>query len=221
VVGGWSPSGPPVAEAGAGRRIARLTLVPTTPSDVRRGLSRRTAMGLAAASAVVASGCTPSGVDRRAKPRPTPAPSPTEDPDVALAATVLTAEQAMLDRVVATVRRHPGLAPGLAALESAHRAHVRLLTDAVPDDARSRATASASASASASPAPSAVPPEVPARPGPALALLAGEEARLSRVDKRTAFAAESGAFARVLASMAAAAAQQAVALNAAAAGATR
>jgi hypothetical protein len=203
--------------------------VPTTPSDVRGGLSRRTAMGLAAAGVVVATGCTPSGVDRRARPQPSRSaePAPAQDPDVALAATVLTGEQAMLDRVLATARRHPGVAPALAEVETMHRAHVRLLTDAVPDDARSRASASASASASApsaaaSPAPSeSGSPAVPGRPGAALALLASEEQRLGRIGKRSAFAAESGAFARVLASMAAAAGQQAVALNAAAAKAPR
>jgi hypothetical protein len=62
---------------------------------------------------------------------------------------------------------------------------------------------------------------VPASPGAALAALAREEERLSQVGKRSAFAAESGAFARVLASMAAAAAQHAVALNTAAAEASR
>jgi hypothetical protein len=203
--------------------------VPTTPSDVRGGLSRRTAMGLAAAGVVVATGCTPSGVDRRARPQPSRSaePAPAQDPDVALAATVLTGEQAMLDRVLATARRHPGVAPALAEVETMHRAHVRLLTDAVPDDARSRASASASASASApSAAPSPAPSgsgsaAVPGRPGAALALLASEEQRLGRIGKRSAFAAESGAFARVLASMAAAAGQQAVALNAAAAKAPR
>jgi hypothetical protein len=203
--------------------------VPTTPSDVRGGLSRRTAMGLAAAGVVVATGCTPSGVDRRARPQPSRSaePAPAQDPDVALAATVLTGEQAMLDRVLATARRHPGVAPALAEVETMHRAHVRLLTDAVPDDGRSRASASASASASApsaaaSPAPSeSGSPAVPGRPGAALALLASEEQRLGRIGKRSAFAAESGAFARVLASMAAAAGQQAVALNAAAAKAPR
>lgn len=203
--------------------------MPTTPSDVRGGLSRRTAMGLAAAGVVVATGCTPSGVDRRARPQPSRSaePAPAQDPDVALAATVLTGEQAMLDRVLATARRHPGVAPALAEVETMHRAHVRLLTDAVPDDARSRASASASASASApsaaaSPAPSeSGSPAVPGRPGAALALLASEEQRLGRIGKRSAFAAESGAFARVLASMAAAAGQQAVALNAAAAKAPR
>jgi hypothetical protein len=203
--------------------------VPTTPSDVRGGLSRRTAMGLAAAGVVVATGCTPSGVDRRARPQSSRSaePAPAQDPDVALAATVLTGEQAMLDRVLATARRHPGVAPALAEVETMHRAHVRLLTDAVPDDARSRASASASASASApSAAPSPAPSgsgsaAVPGRPGAALALLASEEQRLGRIGKRSAFAAESGAFARVLASMAAAAGQQAVALNAAAAKAPR
>jgi hypothetical protein len=48
-----------------------------------------------------------------------------------------------------------------------------------------------------------------------LRAIARREDELSLVDKRSAFAAESGAFARVLASMAASAAQQAVVLRAA------
>lgn len=198
--------------------------MPTTPSDAGCAVSRRAAIGLAVAGVAVVSGCTPSGVDRRAKPTPTQTQTPDEDPDVALAATVLTGEQAMLDRVLATVRHHPGLGPVLSGAETAHRAHVRLLTDAVPDDARPSPTPSVGASGTGAPSatPAATPTTaprtpVPAHPGPALALLAGEEDHLSLVDKRSAFAAESGAFARVLASMAAAAAQQAVALNLAAA----
>jgi hypothetical protein len=187
------------------------------PCDVRPAVSRRAAIGLVAGAALV-SGCTPTGVDRRSKPRPSTPPVPDEDPDVALAARVLTGEQATLDRLVATVGRHPSLRARLAAAQGAHRAHVRLLTEAVPDDARSGASASASPSSPAGPTPStASTPVVPARPGPALAALAREEGRLSVLDKRSAFAAESGAFARVLASMAAAAAQHAVALTSAAA----
>jgi hypothetical protein len=186
--------------------------VPHSPSDVRCGVSRRAAIGLVAGAAL-ATGCTPTGVDRRSKPRPSTPPVPDEDPDVALAARVLTGEQAILDRLVATVGRHPGLRARLVAAEAAHRAHVRLLTEAVPDHARSGGSASAAPSTPTTPPP----PVVPRRPGPALAALAREEGRLSVLDKRSAFAAESGAFARVLASMAASAAQHAVALTSAAA----
>jgi hypothetical protein len=52
----------------------------------------------------------------------------------------------------------------------------------------------------------------------ALAALAREEDRVALLGRRSAFTAESGAFARVLASMAAAASQQSVTLAAAARG---
>ena len=189
--------------------------MPTTSSDARSVVSRRAVLGLAAGTALV-SGCTPKGVDRRAKPQPSTSPTPQEDPDVTLAATVLGGEQAILDRLTATVRRHPGLRARLSPAEATHRAHVRLLTDAVPHQVTPSTAGTPSPTPSGSPAPAA-PPVVPVRPGLALAALAREEGRLSLLDKRSSFAAESGAFARVLASMAASAAQHAVVLTAAAA----
>ena len=196
--------------------------MPTTP-PVRRavGLTRRTAVGSAAAiGAAVVTGCTPSGVDRR--PRPTPARSAAADPDVALAAAALAVEQRMLDLVTATQKRHPALATVLSGALAAHRAHVDLLSDAVPD----RPSASASPSTSPSPSgsvspsvsPSVAPPpqRVPARPAAALSALSRAEDRVGLAGRRHAFAAQSGAFARVLASIAAAAAQQSVVLASAA-----
>lgn len=196
-----------------------------SPVPARSALTRRTAIGGAAAvGAVVVTGCTPSGIDRR--PRKDAAATPTTpdtDPDVALAATVLADEQAMLDRIAATVARHPGLDGRLAAARAAHQAHVDLLTKAVPDEARKSPSAAPSQDASPSVSPSVSPapagtPAVPARPPRALAVLAKEEDRLSLVGRRSAFSAQSGAFARVLASMAASAAQHAVALADAAQG---
>ncbi len=184
--------------------------MPTTP-PVRRavGLTRRTAVGSAAAiGAAVVTGCTPCGVDRR--PRPTPARSADADPDVALAASALAVEQRMLDLVTATQKRHPALATVLSGALAAHRAHVALLSDAVPD----RPSASASPSVSPSVAPH--PQRVPARPAAALSALSRAEDRVGLAGRRHAFAAQSGAFARVLASIAAAAAQQSVVLAGAA-----
>jgi hypothetical protein len=185
----------------------------------RSALTRRTAIGGAAAvGAVAVTGCTPSGIDRRSRQSAVAAPStPDTDPDVALAATVLADEQAMLDRIAATVARHPGLAGRLAAARAAHQAHVDLLTKAVPKEARVSPSASPSQDAAPSVSPSVPPsptaaPAVPARPPRALAVLADQEDRLSLVGRRSAFAAQSGAFARVLASMSASAAQHAVAL---------
>jgi hypothetical protein len=173
------------------------------PADDPREVSRRTALGLLLSTSAVVSGCTPRGLDRRPRSRPAAAASTaTGDPDVALAATVLRAEQAMLDRLAVAVHHHPGLRAELAPVQAVHRAHVRLLTDAVPDHARPAPAPTASAS-----------PRIPGRPAAALAFLGRAEERLILVDKRNAFAAESGAFARVLAGMAAAAAQQAVVLR--------
>lgn len=161
--------------------------------------------GLVAATASLAAACTASGVDRR--PAARQGPSRAADPDVALAATVLADERAMLDRVVATVRAHPRLADVLAGARATHRSHVELLTKAVPDD---------EASPTATPSAKPPPARVPGRAGPALSALARAEDRLGLVGRRSASVAESGAFARVLASMAAAAAQQSVHLASAA-----
>lgn len=181
--------------------------MPITPSDRPAGMSRRTAVaGVLALAAAGVSGCTPRGIDRRPRAGATATPSPRTDPDVALAATVLAREQGLLDRVLATLHRHPGLRADLGAARSAHRSHVDLLTDAVPLGARPSAS------------PPGATPHVPARAPAALAALSREEDRHAELGRRSAFAAESGAFARVLASMAAAASQQAAALSGAAKG---
>ncbi len=197
--------------------------MPTSP-PVRRpaAVSRRTAVGgVAALTAVVASGCTPRGIDRRPRARSSATAGPRTDPDVALAAAVLADEQDMLDRVLATLRRHPRLESLLSGTRAAHQAHVDLLTDAVPERARASSPATPTDGTSPSVSPSVAPstgvsPGVPGRVPAALVALAHEEDRLALLGRRSAFTAQSGAFARVLASMAAAASQQSVALAAAA-----
>lgn len=186
--------------------------MPTTPAE--RRLSRRTAVGVGlAGAAAVVTGCTPTGIDRRPKPEATVSRAPGVDPDVALAATVLAHEQAVLALVLAILEQHPDLEPTLSTARSAHRAHVDLLQDAVPDDVRVPATGATSPGVSPSVSPTVTPaPRVPARLPVAIRAVATAEDRLALVDRRSSFAAESGAFARVLASMAAAAAQQAAAL---------
>lgn len=176
------------------------------PRDVP--VSRRAAVGaVAGAAAASLAGCTGSGT------RPSPGhvrrgPDAQPDADVALAGRALARERAMLHQVTATVRVHPPLAGVLAGTRATHRAHVRLLTRAVPGQPASR-----------SPAPTEGPDHaqaVPQRPGAALAALARQEARLAQLGRASAQTARSGAFARVLASAAAAAAQQVSALTAAA-----
>jgi hypothetical protein len=170
-------------------------------------VSRRTSLvglaGVAGVTAWAAGGCTSS--DRPApgaagpSPSATPAASrpPAVEPDVRLAATVLGVEQAMLDRVLAVGRRHPRLHARLHDARTAHQQHVRLLASAVPAGFRPTRTRRQ---------PYPVPGSVTA----ALTALARAEDRLARTDRRSAQAAESGAFARVLGSMAAAASQLAV-----------
>jgi hypothetical protein len=175
-------------------------------------LHRRTAVGATAATlgAMLVSACT--GGSPEAVPRGrTTTVTPAADPDVALAATVLVDEQRVLDVVLATLSRHPGLEQTLAPARAAHQAHVRLLTAAAPDQQ--------AGTSSASPSPAATPtrgPKVPTRPGPALRALAGHEHTLGALDQRSALAARSGAFARVLGSMSASAAQQGTVLTLAA-----
>ena len=137
---------------------------------------------------------------------PTPSTFLEADPDVALAASVLAGEQDMVHRIDAAVAAHPALARTLTSARAVHVKHVELLTEAAPV------------------APSATPSPQPGRPrrrpsragdrASAITTLARHEVRLSLVSRRRASAAESGAFARVLASMAAAASQQAVLLRA-------
>lgn len=178
-------------------------------------LTRRATFAAAAGSVALAAGCTPNAANapsrRDARPR---APEP--DPDVALAATVLADEQRLIDRIDATVARHQQLAALLTDPRAAHEAHVALLRDAAPDEPAPSPESSPGSSPSAD-APRAEDtdrtPRAPRDPLRALRALARDEDDLALVDKRSAFAAESGAFARVLASMAASAAQHAVLLR--------
>ena len=159
-------------------------------------------------------GCTGSGTHR--SPRQSRrSPEAKADPDVALAGRALARERAMLQQVSATVHAHPGLAGVLAGTRATHRAHVRLLAHAVPDKQASPSPTPTTPS----PTPTAGGghrPAVPHRPGEALAALARQEARLAQFGRESAQTARSGAFARVLASAAAAAAQQVRGLTAAA-----
>jgi hypothetical protein len=170
-------------------------------------VSRRTAVGgVAAAAVALVAGCTSSNDSKPSATRtPSPRHSPGTDPDVKIAATVLERERVLLERVAATAHKHPRLAPTLATARASHRAHVALLTKAVPNNTPVR-----------SPAPGALP-RVPGRAAAALSALAVAERRLSDVGARSSLAARSGPFARVLASMAAAASQQSAQLSAAAA----
>lgn len=175
-------------------------------------VSRRAGLaGLAATLGALAVGCT-TDAGGNGVPSPGPGagagaaePSGTPvgpDPDVALAETVRAAEADLLDRIDAVVTAYPGLRGALEPTRAAHEAHVALLAEASP-----------SRSPSPSPSTTTAPYRAAGSRTEALTALARREARLALLDKQSAFTAESGAFARVLASMAAAAAQQAVRLR--------
>lgn len=181
-------------------------------------LSRRAALAvLAAAVGGVVAGCTPERQQPRAR-RQEPV-EPQVDPDVAVAAEALADQRAMVELIEATQRRHRGLGELLAPALATHQAHVAMLKDAVQDDVpvspSGSPSASASPSASGSPQPG---PRVPGDQARALARVVRAEQELRTSTKRLAFKAESGAFARVLGSMTAAAAQQAVLLASSPAG---
>jgi len=178
------------------------------------GLTRRTGLvTVMVGIGALATGCT---VDSDPQPaagrgRSGAGEAAGQDPDVALVALAVAGERSALEAVTATIDRHADLADALSRLLDAHRAHVNLLADAAPDEAASGPT---SPTTPASPGPgestgSTGTPTVPARTKAALQRLSSMEQGLSLANKRHAFAAESGAFARLLASMAASAAQHA------------
>ena len=129
-----------------------------------------------------------------------------------LAQRLLEPERAMLLLLDATVRRHARLAGLLTTGRAVHAAHVELLEEAVPDQPAGSPSASPGSPTPTTPAPAAPAEEVtvPRQARAAVAGIARAEDRLAVLARRSAFAAESGSFARVLASMAAAATQQGV-----------
>lgn len=200
-------------------------------------LSRRaTLLGVVGAATAA---CSPYELQtqrrRPARPTPSRAETPKVDPDVALATTVVAAERDLLERIEATVRRHPGLERILARTRAVHETHVALLEDAVPPTTEGPSeaagsgpvdptTADPAANQPAGPGDEATPARsrsVPREPARALRAVADAEDALELATKQAAFAAESGSFARVLASMAAAAAQQSAVLRGALPGVLR
>lgn len=127
------------------------------------------------------------------------------DPDIALATAALAGERAALEALEATIASHRGSRGALRPIVEAHRAHISLLAQAARDDSP--------APTPSRPDNSSAPFRVPGTARKALARLAAEERALSTAAKRRAFTAQSGAFARLLASMAAAAGQHAVLLD--------
>jgi hypothetical protein len=161
-----------------------------TPSDAGNPLARRTllAVGVTGMAALGLAGCSDDDDGGGRSARATPARGVT--PDVAVATAALGAIRATREAVVATQARYPATRAQLTALSRMHRAHEATLVDAVPDRART----------SASPAPYAVP----RRREAALRALRKREQHLHTSLDGLALRAQSGDFARLLASMGAA-----------------
>jgi hypothetical protein len=162
-------------------------------------VSRRALLGASAAAAVALSGCDDVPLEQTrpgalTTPQATAVPDPGPDPDRDLLRAALLLEATQVARVerVLQLRLDPPARRRLAAAGAVHRAHVDLLRG---DDAP----------------PEVEPPSsVPRR---LLGRLPGAEIAIAEQHAAAALAAESGPFARVLASMAAAARQQATALE--------
>lgn len=162
--------------------------------------------GLAVTTALVTAGCD---TDR---PLDLPGLPPLgAEPDQDRVLDALRDEQVVLDEVRQVRRRHPGLRRELATTAAVHEAHVALLSKAVDGT---------------SPSDPADPggdeddeTRVAPSPARARAQLARSEQGLADQHVATALKSRSGVLARLVASMSAAAAQQAVLLGAATTGA--
>ena len=182
-----------------------MTDAPDTPRQAV--FSRRHVLGLGAVTSAVAglsavAGCSvgsDSGAHSDTGRRSAAQVEVT--PDVKTATAALAATRVTREAVRATAQRFPALRPALAGLTAMHAAHERSLVDAVPAQVRG----------SAAPAPYVVPPGRAA----AVARLRLAEQRLHGTLAGLAVAAESGDFARLLASMSAAVSTHLAALAAA------
>ena len=135
-------------------------------------------------AALAASGCSVNNPVSDDKARTPPAQLA---PDVAIATRALAEITALRAAVSETLSRYPDSRGQLRPLVQMHRTHERTLVDAVPEQARP----------TAKPAPFVVPRKRTA----ALRKLATREHRLHDSLGRLALRAQSGDFARLLASM--------------------
>lgn len=166
-------------------------MFPTTsaqlPAD-RGPVTRRTTLALAVGT-LLAPGLSACGTDRPLRASG-PAPEPAADPDTDADTGLLTAALDAIDEVVVLLttvrRREASLRASLTPLVRLHEAHRALLTEAAPDQH---------------------PPKVSRarlpRRGSARAAVVEREHALAAHLAEAAVAAESGTFARVLASMSA------------------
>ena len=169
---------------------------------------------VAAAGGAVLAGCTSASTPGA---RPAPEGGQKLDPDVTVAALALADQRETLTLLEAASEMHRRLRGTLAPMIEAHRSHADLLAEAVPEDATptppSTELESLTGSPSVTGSPDPAPVSVPADPGRALVTLTAAEQQLSTTIRRHAFVAESGQFARLLASMSAACSQHAAVLS--------
>jgi hypothetical protein len=172
--------------------------VPSSPSP---RLSRRTALG-ALGLATVGIGSSACSVDPGGTPSgPRTIRSAELTPDVRLAVELVAGLQRAVAVTSAAIHRHPPLRASLAPLLAAQRAHLELLDRAVPAHARSAAS-------------SVVVRAEPTRQAARAHVVRTAIARRDALNAAAA-RAESGPFARVLASMGAGLTQRLVVLGAA------
>jgi hypothetical protein len=167
-----------VPDSPAPRRASPDVAGPTRRAVVAAGFTGLVGLALA--------GCS-DDTEPGSKPPDTPAGL---TPDVSVATAALAEIRAVREAVAATVARFPATRPTLGPLVALHRTHEATLVDAVP----------ARAATSSTPAPYAVPH----RRDRAVSALATREQRLHDRLDQLAVRAQSGQFARLLASMGAA-----------------
>lgn len=165
-----------------------------SPPRSGAGLTRRTVLAgvVGGLGALSVAACSNGDSPDTAAPRS----SAGVTPDVAVATAALAEIRAMREAVSATLKKFPITRSVLGSLVTLHQAHEATLVDAVPRQA----------AASATPAPYTVP----RHRQKALATLATREQRLHDSLGTLALRAESGQFARLLASMGAALTQRLV-----------
>ena len=143
---------------------------------------------------MAALGATGCSVDNPVSEEKRPTPPAELTPDVAVATRALAEITAVRAAVSGTLARYPDERAQLRPLVQMHRAHQVTLVDAVPERAR--------------PTARPIPYVVPRRRGAALRKLATREQRLHDSLGLLALRAQSGGFARLLASMGAATSQR-------------
>ena len=165
----------------------------TSPALSRRAVIIAAGLGLSATGCRITRDADGTGDGAPSTSSATSSP-PDLEPDVGVASEALAQVRGLREALTATTTRLPDLASGLTVVSAMHAAHEASLVDAVPTQAPSTPGTRAYA--------------VPRGRTAALARLAAAEKRLHTSLDALALRAESGDFARLLASMGAGVGQQ-------------